>query len=97
VNGVEPNPTGKQKLAATRENVVNGWLATEAALREQGLNQEADQVVAFIQSLPPIKTDHDLLKEKIVADKVRLHAALNMKPATLDKAITPGDDLTLTR
>jgi hypothetical protein len=97
VNGVEADLSGKQKLTAIRENVVNGWLATENTLREHGLNKEADQVVEFIQKLPPIKTDHDLLKEKMLADNVRLQAALNMKPPTVDKAVTPSDDLTLTR
>jgi len=29
VNGVEPDLSGKEKLSATRDNVVQGWLATE--------------------------------------------------------------------
>jgi len=45
VNGVEPGLSGKKKLSATRDNVVQGWLATETALREQGLNKEANQVL----------------------------------------------------
>jgi hypothetical protein len=97
VNGVEPDLSGKEKLSATRDNVVQGWLATETALREQGLNKEADQVLAFIQKLPPVKTDHDLLKEKMLADNVRLQAALAIKTPTVDKVVTQGDESTLTR
>ena len=97
VNGVEPDLSGKEKLSATRDNVVQGWLATETALREQGLNKEADQVLAFIQKLPPVKTDHDLLKEKMLADNVRLQAALAIKTPTVEKVVTQGDDLTSVR
>lgn len=82
---------------ATRENVLSGWLATVNALREQGLNKEADQVLAFIQKLPPVKTDHDVLKEKMLSDQVGLQSALAIKTSTVAKVVTPGDDLTLTR
>jgi hypothetical protein len=97
VNGVEPDLSGKDKLSSTREHVVQGWLATETAIREQGLLKEADQVLAFIQKLPPVKTDHDLLKDKMLTDQVRLQAALDMKPRTPEQAVTQSDELTLTR
>jgi hypothetical protein len=97
VNGVKPNLTGKDKLMATRENVLTGWLATETALREQGLNKEADRVVEFIQKLPPVKTGHDLLKDQMLADRVRLQAALAIKTLTVAKVITQDDDLTPVR
>ena len=97
VNGVKPDLTGKDKLMATRENVLNGWKATENAMREQGLHKEADQVVEFIQKLPPVKTGHDLLKDQMLADQVRLQAALDMKPRTPEQAVTQSDELTLTR
>jgi hypothetical protein len=97
VNGVEPDLSGKEKLMATREAVLNGWMATENALREQGLNKEASQVLEFIKNLPPVKTDHDLLKEKMLADNVRLQAALAIKTPTVDKVVTHGDDLTPVR
>jgi hypothetical protein len=93
VNGVEPDLSGKKKLSATRDNVVQGWLATETVLREHGLNKEANQVLEFIQNLPPVKTDHDLLKEKILADNVRLQTALNTKTPTFDQVVVPGDNL----
>jgi hypothetical protein len=96
VNGVKPDSTGKEKLIATREQVLNDWKATENALRDKGLIKEADQVLEFIQKLPPVKTDHDLLKEKMLMDKARLQSVLNMKPPSVDKSITPGDDLNLT-
>ena len=97
MNGVEPDLSGKEKLMATREAVLNGWMATENALREQGLNKEASQVLDFIKNLPPVKTDHDLLKEKMLADNVRLQAALAIKTPTVDKVVTHGDDLTPVR
>jgi len=97
VNRVEPDLSGKEKLSATRDNVVQGWLATETALREQGLIKEANQVLDFIKNLPPVKTDHDLLKEKMLADNVRLQAALAIKTPTVDKVVTQGDELTPVR
>jgi carbonic anhydrase len=97
VNGVEPELSGKEKLMATRENVLSGWMATETALREQGLNKEANQVLEFIKSLPPVKTDHDQLKDKMLADNVRLQAALIIKTPTVDKVVTQSDDLTPAR
>jgi len=97
VNRVEPDLSGKNKLSATRANVLQGWLATETALRDQGLNKEADQVVEFIKNLPSVKTGHDLLKDQMLADQARLQSALAIKTSTVAKVVTPGDDLTLTR
>ncbi|MDD5581333.1 MAG: hypothetical protein PHY16_18950 [Methylobacter sp.] len=97
VNGVEPGLSGKDKLLATRDTVVSGWLATETALRDKGLIKEANQVVDFIQHLPPVKTGHELLKEKILTDKVRLQAVLNKKSPTVNNVVVPGDNLTPAR
>jgi hypothetical protein len=97
VNGVKPDSTDKDKLMATCEQVLNGWKATENAVRDQGLLKEADQVLEFIQKLPPVKTDHDVLKDKMLADQVRLQTALDIKPLTPEQAVTQGDGLTLTR
>src|SRR5664279_2709672 len=72
VNGVEPGLSGKDKLMATRENVLSGWMATENALRDKGFIKEASQVLEFIKNLPPVKTDHDLLKDRMLTDNVRL-------------------------
>jgi hypothetical protein len=98
INGVKPDLSSKEKLIATREKVLKDWLATEKVLRVAGKNSDADRVLDFVNSLPPIKTDHDLLREQMLADKTRLQAALNLKPPTVDKAAsTPGDDFTMTR
>jgi hypothetical protein len=97
VNGVEPNLSGKEKLMSTRENVLNDWMATENALRDKGLIKEANQVLDFIKNLPSVKTDHDLLKDKMLTDNVRLQAALAVKTSTVDKVVTQGDDLTPVR
>jgi hypothetical protein len=95
VNEVEPVLSGKDKLIATRENVLSGWMATENALRDKGLIKEANQVLEFIKNLPSVKTDHELLKDKMLADDVRLRAALATK--TPKVVVTQGDDLTLVR
>jgi hypothetical protein len=42
-----------------------------------------------------VKTDHELLKDKMLADDVRLRAALATK--TPKVVVTQGDDLTLVR
>jgi hypothetical protein len=97
VNRVEPDLSGKNKLRATRDKVIQGWLATETVLRDQGLNKEADQVVEFIKNLPSVKTGHDLLKDQMLADQARLQAALAIKTPTVAKVATPGEELTLTR
>jgi hypothetical protein len=44
-----------------------------------------------------VKTDHDLLKDRMLADKVRLQAALNKKSPTVDNVVVQGDDLTPVR
>jgi hypothetical protein len=40
---------------------------------------------------------NDLLKEKMLADNVRLQSVLNMKMPAENKVVTPGDDLTPAR
>ena len=44
-----------------------------------------------------MKTDHDLLKDKMLADNVRLQAALAIKTPTVANVVTQGDDLTPVR
>jgi hypothetical protein len=60
-----------------------------------GFIKEANQVLEFIKNLPSVKTDHELLKDKMLADDVRLRAALATK--TPKVVVTQGDDLTLVR
>ncbi|MDT4292334.1 hypothetical protein RO575_22440 [Methylomonas sp. MO1] len=94
-NGVKPASSGQEKLKATRLAVLAGWRATENALREVGLNNVAAQVVDFIKTLPPVKSDYDLLKEKMLTDKGRLQEVLGQKQSpVVEKAPTRGDDLT---
>ncbi len=99
VNGVQPDLTRQEKLLSTRDKVLNGWKATETALRDQGFFTDANRVVEFIKNLPSVKTDHDLLKETMLADQGRLQAALGKlpMPPTHNKGVAPGDDLTLVR
>jgi hypothetical protein len=94
VNGVEPDLSGKEKLMTTRKHVLSGWMATENALRDKGLIKEANQVVDFIKHLPSVKTDHDLLKEKIQTDNARLQAALTIQSPTINNVVIQGDNLT---
>ncbi len=92
-NGEKPDQTGKAKLEKTRESVLKDWLETEKALREQGQNPLADRVQAFINTLPPVKTAHDVLKEQMLADKDRLRAATAaIQPPIVDKPVSRGDD-----
>lgn len=92
-NGEKPDQTGKAKLEKTRESVLKDWFETEKALREQGQNPLADRVQAFINTLPPVKTAHDVLKEQMLADKDRLRAATAaIKPPIVDKTVSRGDD-----
>lgn len=92
-NGEKPDQTGKAKLEKTRESVIKDWLETEKTLREQGQSPMADRVQAFINTLPPVKTAHDVLKEQILADKDRLRATTAaIKPPIVDKPVSRGDD-----
>jgi hypothetical protein len=92
-NGEKPDQTGKAKLEKTRESVLKDWLETEKALRVQGQNPLADRVQAFINTLPPVKTAHDVLKEQMLADKDRLRAATAViKPPIVDEPVSRGDD-----
>lgn len=93
VNGMKPDLPGKEKLKATRLSVVEDWIVTEGELRSAGFGKEADQVVEFIKSLPPIRTDYDVLKERMQTDKVRLQAASGHKVPPVEKSPTRGDDL----
>lgn len=69
-------------------------MATENALRDKGLIKEANQVLDFIKNLPSVKTDHDLLKNKMLTDNVRLQTALAIKAPAVDKVVTQDNALT---
>lgn len=97
VNGVLPDLPGQAKLMTTRETVLAGWMATEKVLRDEGFVKEAAQVLDFIQHLPPVKTEHDLLKAKMLADPVRLQSALTIKKPTVDRVVPSKVDLTPVR
>jgi hypothetical protein len=93
MNGVKPDLPGQEKLKATRLAVLEGWVATEKALREAGFNKVAEQVVDFIKTLPPVKSEYDVLKGKMLADMSRLQAAIGQKKPLIDKAVTRDDHL----
>ena len=96
LNGVSPDFTRQEKLTLTRSSVMEGWQATEAALRDKGLSKQADQVLRFMQQLPPVKTDHTYLKDKVLADQARLQAVMAQfkSPSGVDIGISRGDDFT---
>lgn len=79
VNGIVPNMPGKQALEGTRNNVVADWNATAHALRAAGMDNEAKAVEAFINDLPTVKTDYEILRDRVAKDKDRLHAILGPK------------------
>ncbi|OAI00893.1 hypothetical protein A1353_18965 [Methylomonas methanica] len=76
INGVAPDSPGKEILKTTRQWVIEDWKATEQELRNAGFEKDADQVAEFIKSLPSVKSDYDVLKEKILGDTDRFQAAL---------------------
>jgi hypothetical protein len=102
VNGIVPELPGKQVIEGTRNNVVADWNATAHALRAVGMDNDAKAVEAFILDLPVVKTDYEILRDRVAKDKGRLHAVLGQKQKALnidqnlvaDKPTRDSDHLT---
>ncbi|CAG7857850.1 hypothetical protein MCAMS1_02823 [biofilm metagenome] len=98
VNGIKPEDKSKEILVNTRNNVVKEWLEAEASLRQNGFIDVADKVVAFVKNLPPVKTDYEVYRDSMLADRARLAAAINGGvPREATKAPVKGDDFTIER
>jgi hypothetical protein len=58
---------GKAKLVATREHVIQDWIATAANLRDQGEPQLAREVENFVRSMPPMATGNERIAKVLLA------------------------------
>ena len=64
---LRPEP-GKAKLLATREQVVQDWIATAANLRDQGEPQLAREVENFIRRMPDVTTGNEHIAKALLAN-----------------------------
>jgi len=64
--GLRPEP-GKAKLLATRERVVQDWIATAANLRDQGEPQLAREVENFVRRIPEVTTASERIAKSLLA------------------------------
>jgi hypothetical protein len=65
--GLRPEP-GKAKLLATRERVIEDWIATAANLRDQGEPQLAREVEAFLRRMPGVVTGNEHIAKALLAN-----------------------------
>lgn len=92
VNGVAPDMSGKEMLEGTRNNVVADWYATAHALRAAGMDNDAIAVEAFIEKLPKVKTDYEVLRDRVAKDKNRLQRAIGQTPKAAGVEQMPAVD-----
>jgi hypothetical protein len=62
--GLEP---GKAKLLATRERVIQDWIATAANLRDQGEPQLAREIENFVRRMPEVTTANERIAKSLLA------------------------------
>ena len=62
----DPGP-GKERLLATRRKVVADWMATAAALREQGETALAQEVESFVKAMQTPKTEQEQIAAGLIA------------------------------
>jgi hypothetical protein len=58
---------GKAKLLATRERVIQDWIATAANLRDQGEPQLAREVEGFVRRMPEVATGDERIAKALLA------------------------------
>jgi hypothetical protein len=58
---------GKAQLLATRQAVVDDWLATASALREQGQAALAKEVEEFVRNMPQPRTEQEQIAAGLLA------------------------------
>lgn len=92
VNGAVPDMPGRKMLEGTRNNVVADWNATVRALRAAGMDSDAKAVETFIKSLPAVKTDYEMLRDRVAKDKDRLQLAIGQKPKAAQVEQKPAVD-----
>jgi len=58
---------GKAKLLATRERVIQDWIATAANLRDQGGPRLAREVETFVRRMPDVTTANERIAKALLA------------------------------
>lgn len=61
--------SAKAKLVATRESIQHGWAAVSNVLRQEGRDELAERTVRFVRSMPPPRTDQELILQTMVRDR----------------------------
>jgi len=73
--GVEPKPaseaSSRESLLRTRAQVERGWLAAAEILDRQGQQDLAWYVRRFTETLPPVRTDRELLRQVMRPERCR--------------------------
>ena len=64
--GLSPEP-GKAKLLATRERVIQDWIATAANLRDEGEPRLAREVEEFVRRMPAVATANERIAKSLLA------------------------------
>jgi relaxase-like protein len=64
--GLRPE-AAKAKLLATRERVIQEWIASAANLRDQGEPQLAREVENFVRRMPEVGTDKERIAKALLA------------------------------
>jgi hypothetical protein len=59
--------SGKAKLLATRNRVVEDWSATATLLRAQGQDSLARGVEAYVRRMPAVATEKELVAKGLLA------------------------------
>ena len=65
--GLRPEP-GKARLLASRERVIQDWIATAANLRDQGEPQLAREVEGFVRRMPDVTTVNERIAKALLAN-----------------------------
>jgi len=68
-----PEPT-RARLLATRHQVEEGWRAFADLVDRSGAHELAGQVRSFVERLPPVRTNHELMT-RIIRDRLGVAAS----------------------
>ena len=63
---IKPEP-GKAELLETRYRIVRGWNAIADDLSRQGQADLAQEVRRFVTQLPPVRTERELIRDRLLA------------------------------
>ena len=77
--GKPRDESGKERLIETRRAVARSWLAVAKDLHDGGRKELAQEVLRFIKSMPPPRTEREQLYEQLL-DQVRTRNVQDQKP-----------------